>query len=240
MKKILILEDNQRVLRHLSDIVRETDAKSEIYAFRDIGAAYRCALERTMDLFLVDIILDANRPGDLSGLIFVENIRKIKKYSFSPVIFITSLEDEKLYTYEKLHCYRFIEKPFDAQQLKGLVEECLDFPRENVFPKTLYYRKEGVILAVERDDIVYAESVNHIMNIHTKKKDVMTIPYISIKKFLEDADSNDFVQCSRNSVINTRFVYNVDFSNRIIQLKDQMGRVEIGVTYKKQMKELFK
>ena len=239
MKKILILEDNPTMLSHLSNIIRETDAKNEIYSFDNVKDAYQCALDKIMDLFVIDIILDTSRPGDSSGLKFVENIRKIKNYSFVPVIFVTSLEDAKLYTYEKLHCYRFIEKPFDVEQLKRLVNECLEFPGNTTTTKTLYFRKEGIILAVERDDIVYVESINHIMYIHTKNNDIMTIPYITIKKFLEDADSNDFIQCSRNTVINKRFVHNIDFSNRVIQMKDGMGRVDIGVMYKKHMKELF-
>lgn len=40
-------------------------------------------------------------------------------------------------------------------------------------------------------------------------------------------------------MINKSFVHNVDIPNRMIQMKDNFGRVEIGVMYKKQMKELF-
>lgn len=239
MKKVLVLEDNPIMLSHLCDIIRKTDTRNEIYSFDNITEAYQCALEKTMDLFVVDIILDTSRPGDASGLKFVENIRKIKQYGFVPVIFITSLEDAKLYTYEKLHCYRFIEKPFDVEQLKRLINECLDFPGSNAAEKTLYFRKEGIILAVDREDIAYVEIISHILHIHTRNKDTMKIPYITIRKFLDEADSCDFIQCSRNAVINKKFILNIDFSNRIIQMKDGLGRVDIGIMYKKYIKEWF-
>lgn len=240
MKKILILEDNPVTLAHLANIIQEVDTKNMIYSWDNVKDAYQCAMEKTIDLFVIDIILDTSRPGDSSGLKFVENIRKIKHYSFTPVIFVTSLEDARLYTYENLHCYSFIEKPFDVERLKQLVEQCLQFAESSNVSKTLYFRKDGIILAAEREDVVYAESINHVMNIHTKQGDVLAIPYIALKKIMEDIDSVDFIQCSRNTIVNKKYVQNVDITNRIIQFRNDLGRVEIGVMFKKYVKECFR
>jgi len=68
LKKILILEDNPVALEHLETLVREVDARNDIYAFDNIKDAYQCAMEKTIDLFLIDIILDTKKPGDASGL----------------------------------------------------------------------------------------------------------------------------------------------------------------------------
>lgn len=239
MKKILILEDNLAAQEHLAGIIREVDRKTEVYSFADVKDAYQCAMEKTIDLFLIDIILDTSRPGDVSGLKFAENIREVASYRFVPIIFITSLEDSRLYTYEKLHCYCFIEKPFDEEKVKQSVEQCLNFPKSDKESKTLFFRKEGIILAVEREDITYAESREHIMHIYTGQGDVLKIPYITVKKILEEVDSPDFIQCSRNTIVNKKYVQNVDVPNRLIHLKSGLGTVEIGVRYKKQMKGCF-
>lgn len=239
MKKILILEDNPVALEHLSNIVCDLRTKSVVYGFSDTRDAYQCAMDRTIDLFLIDIILDTSKPGDASGLKFVENIRRIEHYNFTPIIFVTSLEDARAYTYEKLHCYSFIEKPFDVERVKKTIERCLKFPGNVQETKTLYFRKDGIILAVERDDIVYAESIDHIMHIHTKQGDVLKIPYITLKKLLEDIDSPEMIQCSRNTIVNKNFVQNVDIPNRMIQFKGDFGRVEIGIMFKKYVKECF-
>ena len=106
--------------------------------------------------------------------------------------------------------------------------------------KTLYFRKDGIILAAEREDVVYAESINHVMNIHTKQGDVLAIPYITLKKIMEDIDSVDFIQCSRNTIVNKKYVQNVDITNRIIQFRNDLGRIEIGVMFKKYVKECFR
>ncbi|MCI9439009.1 MAG: response regulator transcription factor [Lachnospiraceae bacterium] len=239
MKKVLILEDNPVMLEHLSNIVKETKTKACVFSFDNLKDAYQCVMERRIDLFIVDIILDVSLPGDSSGLRFIENVRQINHYAFTPVIVVTSLQDPKLYAYENLHCYGFIEKPFDNKQVSLLVEQALGFPGVTQ-SKTLYFQKEGVTLAVECEDIVYVESVNHVLSIYTRQNDVMHIPYITIKKLLEDADSPDFIQCSRSTIVNRRYINNVDFSNRIIHLKDGMGRVDIGVTFKNSLKEMFR
>lgn len=239
LKKILILEDNLAALEHMTNIVGELDAGNEIFAFDNVKDAYQCAVERTIDLFITDIILDTSCPGDASGLKFIENIRRIEHYNFTPVIFITSLEDARSYTYEYLHCYRFIEKPFDTEKVKQTVEQCLRFPSNNKSTKTLYFRKDGIILVAEREDIVYAESINHIMHMHTAQGDVLEIPYVTLKKLLEEIDSPDFIQCSRSTIVNRNFVRNVDIPNRFIQLKGNHGRIEIGSMFKKSVKECF-
>lgn len=240
MKKILILEDNLVTNRYLKEIMLNIDIKKEIFSFTNVKDAYQCVMEKQIDLFIVDIILDTNKPGDTSGLKFVDSVRRMNSYTFTPVIFVTSLEDSKLYTYEKLHCYSFIEKPFAPEKLKALVIECLNFPGSGEIKKTLYFRKEGIILAVDREDIVYAESINHIMNIHTMRGDVLKIPYITLKKLMEEVDSTDMIQCSRSTIVNIAFMDNVDIPNQIIQLKEGFGSVEIGIMYKKKLKEIFK
>lgn len=239
MKKVLILEDNALVRGHLTEIVRGIGIGTEVFSFDNVKDACWCAMQCTIDLFIIDVMLDTSRPGDTSGLSFVENIRQIKSYGFTPVIIVTSLYDEKLVTYEELHCYSFLEKPFDEGRLKRQIEEALAFPGIDNKAKILKFQKDGIILAIEREYIVYVESVRHVLNIHTTRDDVMCIPYRTIKDFLEKADSNDFIQCSRCAVINRRYVYNVDLTNRVIQLKEGMGRVDIGVMYRNRIKEMF-
>lgn len=239
VKKILILEDNNSVVNSIERMIQKIPVKSSVFSFNNLKDAYQCALEKDIHLFIVDIILGINKPGDASGLKFIEAIRQIEKYYFIPVIIITSLEDSKLYTYEKLHCYSFIEKPFDAMRLQELVEKCVQFPHQAKENKTLYFRKDGVIFAVGREDIVYAETVNHVMHIYTAQKDLMKIPYITLKRLMEDADSPDLIQCSRQTVVNKAFIHNVDIPNRMIHLKKNYGDIEIGIRYKKSLKEMF-
>ena len=94
--------------------------QTNVLAFDRVKDAYECLMEKEIDLFVVDIILDKSVQGDSSGLRFVDNVRRVTRYAFTPVIFVTSLEDSRLYTYEKLHCYSFVENPYADGTMFGI------------------------------------------------------------------------------------------------------------------------
>lgn len=238
-KNVLILEDKEVIRIYLKQLVQETDSSVCVFTVGEIAQAYHLIMNRHIDLFLIDIILDTNDAGDTSGLKFVSQLRKIEQYFFTPVIFVTSLEDPALHSYSHLHCYGYIEKPFDPDEVKKLVSDALKFPCNQMEKKTLFFRKEGIYLAIEREKIVYAESINHVLHIHTTQKDVLKIPYFTLRKLVEEADSADIFQCSRNAVVNKAYVSHVDITNRFIQFRDGLGKVEIGLTYKNRMKEIL-
>lgn len=239
VKNILIIEDDNSILQCLKKIVKSLDKSVEVYAYTNVKDAYQCMLEHKIDLFMVDIILDTDKPGDTSGLYFAEKIRMINRYKFTPLLFITSLEDSKCISYSHFHCYSFIEKPFRPEYVKQIVSECLEFPENIVQNKALFFRKDGIVVSVDREDIVYVESINHILHIHTTKNDVLKIPYITMKDFLEMVDSDMFVRCRRNTIIHRKYFRNADHTNGVIQLAGGY-RVEIGLTYKNEMKKIFK
>ena len=237
MKKILILEDNLDTLKYIEAIVKEIDPQNRVFSFTGVQDAYCCAMEKSIDLFIIDIILDTRQPGDSPGLRFVENLRKVGCYEFTPVLFVTSLEDAKLVTYERLHCYRFVEKPFDAEVLKDLVGQCLRFPGKTRENKTLYFQQDGIIFVIDSKDIVYVESCNHLLYIYTNKGDKLEVPYYTLKKFYEQIDHEDFLQCRRNTVVNRKYIDCIDSTNRFIRLKGKLGEVEIGMVYRKNIKD---
>ena len=57
MKEILILEDKKQTRLALAQMVKEVDPNAEIYAFAREEEAYAAAMKRSIDLFLLDIIL---------------------------------------------------------------------------------------------------------------------------------------------------------------------------------------
>lgn len=240
MRRVLIVEDHKSTLEWLEHMVREMDERLEVYAVDNVKAAYECAMTRTIHLFLVDIILDTGKLNDASGLKFVENMRQMDKYTFTPIIIITALEDPRLHVYEDLHCFGYVEKPFDTERLKRMVEECLKFREDSEKKRMLYFRQDGIIYGVNKEDIIYAESINHTIYIHSVSEERMHIRYRTIKQFLDEVDNYEMIQCSRNTVVNTNYVSNIDIPNGVLQLKGNYGKIEIGFAYKKKMKEFFK
>lgn len=234
-KSVLILEDNKNELETLRRLVLEVDERVEVYAISDVNTAYKTLVEKTIDVFLIDIILDTKKSGDTSGIRLVERLRKIHKYMFTPVVFVTSLEDITKYAYTDLNCLSYIEKPFSLESVKQVVEKALTFSTEKEKDHAYCFRKDGILYPVKVKTILYMESVNHEICIHMEKNNILTIPYKTCKQLLNEIDADCLIQCSRNVIINKDQVYNIDIQNRCITFKDSNDRVLIGITFKKKV-----
>ena len=233
-RSVLIIEDNLNQLEMLKKLVLEVDPGVKVYTASASGPAYEILMERTIDVFLVDIILDTSKPGDASGMRLVERIRKLEKYMFTPVVFITSLEDENKYAYTDLNCLGYIEKPFDPENVKRYIKKALNYSTVREKEATLFFRKDGIIYPIKVKDIIYTESLSHKVDVHLKDEPVFTVAYKTCKDLLEEADTDCLLQCSRSTIINKDYVENVDPVSRYITMKTG-ERVEIGVTYKKRV-----
>ena len=154
-KSVLIIEDNLEQLEMLKKLVLEVEPETVVYTASALGPAYEILMERTIDVFLVDIILDTNKPGDASGMRLVERIRTIEKYMFTPVLFVTSLEDSTKYAYTDLKCYEYIEKPFDPERVKQYIKKALNYSTMREKEATLFFRKDGIIYPIKVKEILY-------------------------------------------------------------------------------------
>ncbi len=135
MERILIIEDDKTIREELSILLTNNNYNvSSIEEFLDIE---KCLKEINPDLILLDINLP-NTNG-------YEVIKKIKKVTLKPVIFVTSrntLEDE----IKSLSSggYDFITKPYNKELLLLKIRKCLD----EVNPKN---HKELVVNGVVLD-----------------------------------------------------------------------------------------
>lgn len=238
-KTVLIIEDDVNQLKMLKQLVLSVNGDAVIYTVNEEAKAYKIFMENTIDVFLVDIILDTKTPGDTAGVRLVKKIREIRKYMFTPVIFISSLEDPIMYCFKDLNCIDYIEKPFDPKRVKNILERAFCFSTVRNQEIFLSFRKDGILYPVELSRIVYMESISHVMHIHLRDGAVLEIPYKTCKQILEETDTEDLVQCNRNTLVNRKFVESLDLGNRYITFKDGLGEVEIGITFKKKVVREF-
>ena len=92
-KKVLIVEDNEKSRKALLKMLSEIDQELILYEADNIDVAYRYAMQYKIHLFILDIIMDPIVRGDTSGMEFASNVRKMRIYKTTPIIFITALED---------------------------------------------------------------------------------------------------------------------------------------------------
>lgn len=231
-KNILIVEDNEYYMNLICNALGRIP-NINIYKATNSADAYKYTMEITINVFIVDIILDTSTLGDVSGIKFIERIRTIDKYKFAPIIITTSLEDPKLHSYSYLHCYRYFEKPYDINELLKTILEVLEYkiPREET--KIIYYKREGILFSINVKDIVYVENCSRYIEYHCVDG-IHKAPYKSCKKILEETESTDFIQCSKHNVVNRKYILSIDEVNRYITLINEHGTLEIGPRMKKE------
>ncbi len=231
-KNILLVEDNEKSRKLLAAKLNELNLEINIYETDHIEMAYSYALQYRIDLFILDIILDTSVRGDTSGMDFADNIRNIDRYKSTPIIFITSLEDPKLFSYSKLHCYQYIEKPFDIEKAMNIIREALEFGGQAVEDRYVYFRKEGLLFPAKVSEIVYIVFDKPEMMVYFKN-DSLAVPYISMKKMMIKLDSKDFAQCNRNTIVNWEYIECFDLSSGEIKIRNSETRLPIGNVYRK-------
>ena len=239
MTKVLIIEDKWESREVLARMVKEIDAGAAVYAVDTEDEAYAIAMKKTIDVFLVDIILHPEKPGEQSGAVFAMNIRNIERYLFTPIIFITALYDAKMCMFSAVQCYGFIEKPFDLEETRNLIEIAMRYHTTEIREKSFIFHVEGLIGTVPVKDIIYIESRRHKLHIHTTDEEIV-LPYRTCKKVLEEIDSDEFVMCNRGTIVNMSYIERIDSPDRYLYLKGVENAVEIGSSMKKEFMERFR
>ena len=182
---VLILEDNRQILNVLEELVMSVAEDEKVYATDNVGEAYKIAMETSIDVFLLDIILYTDKKGDTSGMQYAQSMRKLERYRFTPIIFITSLEDPEMYALRDLHAFGYIEKPFAPSQVKNLLRDALHFKTQKETDAMMFFRKDGILYPVKCNRVIYMELIKRKICIHMKNGDVLSIPYKSFREIME-------------------------------------------------------
>lgn len=236
MKSILIVEDNEKSLESLRKIAVSLNAM--VYTATNSADAYRIACQHNIDIFLVDIILNPHVQGDTSGSNFVLDIKEIPRYARAIIIFITSREDFQNNAYSQLHCYSFIEKPFNPNYVKEILKEAMQLPQFEIKTKekVCFQMKDKLHVVRKISDIIYIQKENSRIIVYSIDGEI-EIQYRTISAVLEELDSPKFIKCNRNTLVNTDYIDIVDPINRYIILRNNYGSLEIGSKLKKHFME---
>ena len=127
MTRILILEDSDESLKALTAMVKSVSDKVAAVPVKSLNEARGAVkdADAPFQAFLLDINLDADDKNDISGIIFAGEVRAMKKYAFTPIVMITSLVNMELKAYRELHCYQYLIKPYNEDEVKTLISRLL-------------------------------------------------------------------------------------------------------------------
>lgn len=237
MTKILILEDNKDSLLSITAMVERVSDKVSAVPVGSLEEARRALknAKQPFQAFFLDINLDIKDENDISGMIFAQEIRCIKNYAFTPIIMITSIANMELKAYRELHCYQYLTKPYNEEDINQLVGKLLFMSQSGETRDAfVLVKKSGVNYKLFCKDIVCIKAIPRGVNFVLENEE-MKIPYTTIKQLYEKLPEDKFIQIHRMCMINQDYIDYVDMVNSLINMKNG-EQLEIGVTYKKDLR----
>ena len=238
MTRILVLEDDKSSLVAITAMLENVSDKVRVVPANSLEEA-RAALKNAQppfQAFLLDVNLNIADADDISGITFAREVRTKREYAFTPIVMITSMANMELTAYRELHCYQYLIKPYNEQDIKKLVGKLLFLSRQGgAGDDFVVVKKEGINYKLSCKDIVCVKAVTRGVNFVLAKEE-MKVPYLSIKQLLEKLPREKFLQVHRMCVVNQDYIEYVDTVNGLICMKNG-EQAEIGVTYKNDIKE---
>ncbi|MGB5824778.1 MAG: LytTR family DNA-binding domain-containing protein [Proteocatella sp.] len=151
------------------------------------------------DLIFMDIFM----VGE-NGIATARNIRKYSQKV--KIIFMSTSSEFALESYD-VFAYGYLLKPVDHDKIRILLDKYLDDAEEN--EKRLMLNIKGKINHIRYADIVYLESKNTAIIIHTNNDEEFKI-YGKLDDIEESLNNRRFLRCHQSYIINMDYVSSVD------------------------------
>ncbi len=238
MAEILVLEDDRASREALVSMLCAISGHVAVKEAESLAEA-RLLLNgtTTFDLFLLDVNLNICQAEDASGLVFAEEVRRIAEYEFTPIVMLTSVASLEMDAYRKVHCYQYILKPYEAGEVEAVTRKVLAHARAEEKPY-IVVKKDGINYKIFCEDIVFIRAIPRGVCI-CMRQEQMNVPYLSIRQLLDRLPKQEFFQCHRMYVINKNYVIYYDMVNQMIQAEGYEEKIDIGVTYKGEVRRLL-
>ncbi|MBU3875501.1 LytTR family DNA-binding domain-containing protein [Faecalicatena sp. AGMB00832] len=238
MAGILVLEDDMVSRGALVSMLGKLGEEVRIDAAADLKEAEELLDSgKNYDLFLLDVNLDREDREDASGILFAEKIRAVMKYELTPIVMLTSVSTLEIEAYRKIHCYQYILKPYEEAEVCSVVRKVLAHTRSYEKPYIIV-KKNGINYKILCEDIVFCKAIPRGVCIYLKEEQ-MDIPYLTIRQLLDKLPADGFIQCHRMFVVNQEYVKYYDLVNQMIQMEGYPDKIDIGVTYKAEVRRLL-
>ena len=222
MRKIAICDDS-KLDRQLLKVAIQTYFENNEEEFKifeyELGDNLLDDIE--VELLFLDIIMNGMKIA-----------RKLRDIQFkAPIIFLTAHADYAVESYE-VYVAGYLLKPYDTNKLTLLLDEVL----QRSVQKRIAVKVKKQHRYLEINDIMYAESDKHVLNIHLKDSRVIqtTEKLSELKKTI---NSKRFIRCHQSYLVNMDYIKDAktDFilSNDIRIPIRVRGRKEIIERYHK-------
>lgn len=218
---IIIVEDDFMQREFLKKMILSINEFIEIYEADSEGAALDIIEKYDINMFLIDISLKES-----SGLDLAMRIRKIDKYEFSQIIFLTTYMEYITQAFKQTHCYDYIIKPYNQEDVQAMLNKLIHYENSrlnnmndnfNEFNKINDRKvsltlKNGIHALIKIDDIVFIEVMGRICEVNTING-VYEVQNTSLKKIMKLIDCKYIIQSHKSFSINTNHICKIEKIN---------------------------
>ena len=210
--KVGIVEDESLIAMGIVGALKELG-----YEVPKIAANYTQALEMTErekpDILLIDIVLGGHKDG-------IDLAWKIKKDFGIPFIFLTANSDAAtVERAKKVEAQAFLVKPFQKAELYTTIEICLHNYAQlqkkqeqqdgnYLINDSLFIKQGNYFHKINIDDILYLETENIYLTVHTK--DAKLLVRSTLQDYIDLIGVKHFVKVHRSYGINTRHIQKIN------------------------------
>lgn len=213
MIQVLVVEDNNYERQRLVQILITNIGNVKIYEAERAAKVVEIIKKHNIDLFLMDIELP-----DISGLKLAKKIRQISKYEFTYIVFITTHGYLQLEAFKKIHCYDFIQKPYENKEVINIVNKLTRGIVKNkkntiLDREEIRFKLKSCVLRIYVDEILFIESQGRNCLIHTKNKQYEVSNH-NMNKMMSILPDHCFMQTHKSYIVNIKNIKEVDKRER--------------------------
>ncbi|SHL08046.1 LytR/AlgR family response regulator transcription factor [Flavobacterium chilense] len=220
--KCIIVDDEPPATRILENYIGKVHFLEKVGVFNDSLKALEFLNTQTVDVIFLDI-----QMPQLTGLQISRIISKDIK-----VIFTTAYPDFALEGFE-LNAIDYLLKPIAFERFYQAVSKLNSEPKavvsnQNNAPDFLFIKTDGKnkFQKIFLSDILYVESLQNYVCIHTSKQQIIT--HSSLKSIKESLSENEFIQIHKSYVVSLKHIESTDNFSVFTSGKE----LPIGATFK--------
>ncbi|MCY6960459.1 LytR/AlgR family response regulator transcription factor [Clostridium brassicae] len=242
MYNILLVEDDRIQRVNLKKIICKAYDNLNFYEAEDKDEALYICQNHNIDIFFIDISLKNS-----SGIDLAIEVRKIREYELSWIVFLTTHVQYLVQAFKEIHCYDYILKPYDKETVISMVRKLIKHSNTDVHIKkerqyVIIELRSGVNIKLYIDEIIFIESKLRKNFIYTTKE-VYESSKLSIKKLLEIIDSEDIIKSHKSFAVNINYIEKIEkIDSRLseIYFQDYDKKALLGYKYRSTIVKKFK
>jgi len=212
---VILVEDDSVQREMLKKMIHSICESIEIYEADSEYLALRIIQKYDINMFLIDIGLNKS-----SGLDLAMDIRRIPKYEFNQIIFLTTHIDYMLQAFKQTHCYDYILKPYNKNDVQAMLNKLINKEinslnsekkdlKEDTEKELVIKIRSGIFVRVKIDKILFIEVKGRDCEVNTFDG-IYTYSNISLKKVLKLIDCEDIVQSHKAFAVNKNYIFKME------------------------------